>query len=307
MRGSLPPLARLVGECADLLTSPVIDLQENRSLPKSSFAVLLGDCARLASVVHADDTIRTVHHFACTGGTLICKVLASMPNVHLLSEVEPFSQFAPHDPSGFAPTDMIALNENSSRGGWPEATAAIFAGALDALHGACRLRGLRLVLRDHSHSRYCGARELLDAPGLLELAKRVSQVASIITVRHPLDSFLSLRHHKWIAFEPASLDEYCRRYRCFLKDHPGIEIFRYEDFVASPVEEARKMSEALLLPFNDRFEELFEVYRLSGDSGRSRAVIGLTERRPVPYQVRYEVERSAAYAWLCDRLEYPRF
>ena len=46
--------------------------------------------------------IRTIHHLACTGGTLISKCLGSMPDVALISEVNPLnrqgSQFEPTNP-----------------------------------------------------------------------------------------------------------------------------------------------------------------------------------------------------------------
>ena len=34
--------------------------------------------------------LRTIHHLACTGGTVISKCLAAMPDVALISEVNPF-------------------------------------------------------------------------------------------------------------------------------------------------------------------------------------------------------------------------
>src|SRR5690606_26210779 len=40
------------------------------------------------------EPVRIVHHFACTGGTLICKCIAAMPNTQLLSEVNPLNAFS---------------------------------------------------------------------------------------------------------------------------------------------------------------------------------------------------------------------
>ena len=38
-------------------------------------------------------TLRSIHHLACTGGTLISKCIASMPDVALISEVNPMNRF----------------------------------------------------------------------------------------------------------------------------------------------------------------------------------------------------------------------
>ena len=47
-------------------------------------------------------TLRTIHHFACTGGTVISKCLAALPQVMLISEINPInrhsSKFNPSHP-----------------------------------------------------------------------------------------------------------------------------------------------------------------------------------------------------------------
>ncbi|WP_139788474.1 hypothetical protein [Halomonas sp. BC1] len=54
---------------------------------------------RCAAVVEQDNvsakpTLRIIHHFACSGGTLISKCLAAQPNVFLLSELHPTTRLA---------------------------------------------------------------------------------------------------------------------------------------------------------------------------------------------------------------------
>lgn len=55
--------------------------------------------------------IRTIHHMACTGGTVFSKCLAVMPNVALLSEVNPLNRYG----SAFEPTNPLLLLERSYR------------------------------------------------------------------------------------------------------------------------------------------------------------------------------------------------
>ena len=56
-------------------------------------ASLLDQCLDLCADRGAGgpEPVRLLHHFACSGGSLISKCVATMPNVQLLSEVDPLS------------------------------------------------------------------------------------------------------------------------------------------------------------------------------------------------------------------------
>ena len=59
-------------------------------------------------------TIRIIHHFACSGGTLISRCLSSMPNVFLLSEVHPHSElYLLHKGTRYLPSDIGTLAKYS--------------------------------------------------------------------------------------------------------------------------------------------------------------------------------------------------
>lgn len=59
---------------------------KNPSLPEKDLPNLIKACAKIhhRSRAFSEDPIRTVHHFACTGGTLIGKCIAASPGVRLL-------------------------------------------------------------------------------------------------------------------------------------------------------------------------------------------------------------------------------
>ena len=64
---------------------------------------------------------------------------------------------------------------------------------------------------------------------------------SIVTVRHLLDSYLSLIESGWHkAFQPSDINEYSKKYLAFIKKYSGPKIIRYEDFCASPKEVMKK-------------------------------------------------------------------
>ena len=137
-----------------------------------------------------------------------------------------------------------------------------------------------------------------------QIVQRQLPVRSVVTVRHPLDSYLSLIANGWVDFQPACLEEYCCRYLRFLDDYDEQPIFKYEDFVEDTSSELEKISRALELPFNAEFESGLDLIRLTGDSGRSGVAIVRRERREVGPQVREEVETSSSYHALCVRLNY---
>lgn len=304
---SLPQLVALLDEACAVIEQ-YRPPAARRGLAAGDPTSLLEQCLALCSERdrRAPDPIRTLHHFACTGGTLVSKCLAAMPNVQLLSEVDPLSTMQ-YSAGGarFAPTDLIQLVRQSTRGASDALLARMFTASLSVIAEDCARRGLRLLLRDHAHSHYCIGDGIPLRPGLRELAAESGAVASAVTVRHPLDSYLSLLELGWANFRPAGFDEYCRRYLAFMADHDGLHVMRYEDFLDAPERELQRLCHALELEYRAGFEDLFGVFRLTGDSGRSSEVIGHRPGRPVPQALTEEIALAGYYEPLLERLGYP--
>lgn len=250
------------------------------------------------------EPIRTLHHFACTGGTLISKCISALPNVQLLSEVDPLSTHHGEPKAGFAPTDLITLLRLSPRGASPELVAALFAAQLRVLQNDSERQGLHLVLRDHAHSHFCHGATLTERPTLRDLVPTDLPRLSLVTVRHPLDSYASLAKLGWLTFEPRTLNVYCRRYLAFLDRYAGQPVQRYEDFVAAPQAAMQRVCAALELPFEPHFETLFAGFTVSGDSGRGGASIESRPPRPEAVALEPEAARSEAFRTLVERLGY---
>jgi hypothetical protein len=266
---------------------------------------LLSQCRQLVDEnIEASEPIRLVLHFACTGGTLISKCLASMPNTQVLSEVEPHSNLVELKRLAFAPTDLVQLCKASSRGCDTELVSQVFLAGLEAIYRDCKQKGIRLILRGHPHSHYCSGFRTAETDTLTEVVAREYPCLSLVTVRHPLDSFLSLEAQGWKDFRPFSLEEYSKRYLVFLSDHSDSPIVKYEDFTKDPQVTMRKICEVLSLRFQPGFETLFGVHRLSGDSGRSSARIGNRPRRQLSPEVAREARDSESFHHLCDVLGY---
>lgn len=300
-------LAATLGEANDLLREFAAETGIE-PVRDQNVGSLVEQCIAICEERQAErrEPVRIVHHMACTGGTLLSKCIAAMPNTQLLSEVNPLS------PSGeglekpvFAPTDMIRQVKQSTRGADTALLAEMFLDNLDRIQEAAQGNGYRLVLRDHSHSQYCFGPAVSTRPKLAEVVARRHQVLSIVTVRNPVESFLSLKARKWhLQFEPSTFDEYCMRYLAFLGDHHGVPVFRYEDFVREPHRVMAEMCGKLELPFSDQFDVLFGVFRLTGDSGRSSDRIRQQPPRKLDPETAAEVEASTHYPRLRAMLGY---
>ncbi|MEP7300649.1 MAG: hypothetical protein ABI699_03910 [Caldimonas sp.] len=296
---TLQDAVKLLQDAAYTPTAPRVDEAEQ--------ATLLEQCLLLCEQQAATrpEPVRTLHHFACTGGTLISKCIAALPNVQLLSEVDPLSPIGVNpDKPRFAPTDMGAQMRQSTRGTSQDLLIRMFQGDLRLVFDEAVRNGQRLVIRDHAHSHYCIGDDVPDRPTLRELLPADLPLRSVVTVRHPLDSYASLVELRWAHFLPSTIDEYCARYLRFLKAYEGLTVIRYEDFVRTPRDVMRQLGQILDIPYAEDFAELRDAFKISGDSGRTGLAIEPRKRRAVALSLMAEAGRSENYHRLTSRLGY---
>jgi len=300
-----PEVTEAVGKSLELLRGARFRLAPGTAERSLSLPSLLERCEDLIAR-HEQSTrepIRLIHHFACTGGTLITKCLACSPNVQVLSEVDPLSSMLSQK-SKFNPTDLVQLLEHGNRGASREDKLALFRAAFGVLYNSAERKGLRLLVRDHTHSHFCTSDKIESRPTLGQILSDQFETRAIITVRHPLDSWLSLVNNGWVTYQPNTLDEYCRRYRAFLGAYPEICIFKYEDFVGRPERVLNDMCKELGLRFAKDFKALFMAQTFSGDSGRKGSTIKLRERRAVSEDFLVQARESTVLRLLCENLHY---
>lgn len=192
---------------------------DNNDNPASLLQQCVDICGQHEALV-SSEPVRTIHHFACTGGSLICKCIATMPNTQLLSEVDPLSTIQ-SKVQKFAPTDIVTLMRQSTRGASSGLIIDLFLNNLKTIYLESVRLGQRLILRDHSHSHFCIGTDIPDRPSFRQMIAAHFETLSIVTVRHPIDSFLALEANKWLHFNPKTFDEYCKRYLAFLHAYEG--------------------------------------------------------------------------------------
>ena len=166
---------------------------------------LLDQCEALCleAEIRVREPVRTVHHFACTGGTLISKCVAALPNVVILNEIDPLSKHVqPPNFKAFAPRDLISDLHHSIRPISADDIGEVFAASVVKLRDLCERQGRRVVMRDHALSQYCTTEDYKRRPTVRAMLQRVLPLRSIVTVRHPLE-FLPQHVGKQVVVLPA--------------------------------------------------------------------------------------------------------
>ena len=264
---------------------------------------LLARCEQIAKRYEPSQRIvRSIHHFACTGGSLISKCINALPGVCVISEVHPLARrHLERKKQTFTPTDLIVQSYFAGVPDVNELSLEMFKEGIRTIANHAEKKGFYPIFREHSHTDYCVG----DDPLALNLFSKMQQPdvehKRVVTVRNPIDSFASLVDNGWVHHNPGSFDEYCRRYLLFLSNFEEREIFRYEDFVADPDREMTKIAAALSVPHNELFGDIFDFRLISGDSGRKASRIGARPARDGIDVIRSEANSSKFYGRFTEK------
>lgn len=245
-----------------------------------------------------DDSIGIIHHLSATGGTVISRCLAAMPDVVLLSELHPLAAslaFYPLDPFGQVAWNYPDLLPPDDR------MYFLFRERLAPVRELCRAHGKNLILRDHSHSDYLTARA--PEPRLANALRSNFKLRQIVTIRNPIDAWLGIVENGFDT-HLSGFEQYCERYVRFLDDYAGLPLWRYEDFVAHPDEVTRSMCAELGIPFLAGFAERAAKVTMTGDSGRRPKQIGKLPRRDASASFLAYAANLPAYREISERHNY---
>ncbi len=220
---------------------------------------------------------RIIHTLGGCGGTLLSRCLAVLPDVALLSEVNPLSVklFPEFDPV-YQDRHWLHLLEPAELEEFAKLDPGdfdVFRNLMLALHD--RARGLmkRLVLRDYNYVDFMGV-PFIDHPPrrrvLYRALPHAVAVSAIAFIRHPIDQWLSLCKHEQVR-DVLSPERFLTGYLAFMEDLGDTPVFRYEDFLGDPHGELSGMCRSLDLEFDPTFEGRFHAYgTLTGDFSRQQ-------------------------------------
>jgi hypothetical protein len=236
------------------------------------------------------------------------KAIAAQPGTVLLSEVSPVplgGRFIPFDPLQQFIRNYGNKEAELRLGRTPrEFVRRIFMDRIEFVLDICTATDRRLVLRDHSHSDFLAPTPTPRSSLLECLDERGFRRRSVLTLRDPVDAYVSSQRENWVR-HAAGFDDYCRRTSLMIAEFDDDAIFLYEDFCADPVAVTERICSVLALPFDPQFQDRLASIQLTGDSGRRSDVIAPRPRRPVPPDLKQEIEASPHYAQLRGRF-WPR-
>ena len=249
--------------------------------------------------------IGILHHLSCTGGTLLAKCVATQPRTWVLNEIYPFSrmQYSSLSYARFSPTDIVGLLQQGDHTLSDELIKKVFQSDIDLIYREFQDAGRRLILREHSHSRFLHGAINLQQPTPTDVLKNRLPIRSIVTVRNPLDSWLSLEKNGWHRFfSPSNIKEYCRRYHLFLDEHINSHFISYEEFLREPSVKIREICNIFELECREELVPHFHKFSFSGDSGRGGTIIRTLNRRKISTEFANYVNDLDIFSSLIQRI-----
>jgi len=161
LRASLEKAVELIDESLllpveEAIHSGNVSLQK-RQLDFTHTTSLLDKCDNVNEQYQdSKPVIRIIHHFACSGGSLVSKCLSAMPNIFLLSEVHPHSDLQSNkDKPQYSPSDLAKLGFYAGIPEQKKLAEKLFVASVKTSQQHISERGGSLILRDHTHSDYC--------------------------------------------------------------------------------------------------------------------------------------------------------
>lgn len=256
-------------------------------------------------------TIRVLRHMARSGGTVISKCLAVMDSVALLSEIHPLGQ------QQFNPVrqalEWHGLVNMADVTRWQRLRPPMgFGRAIAEIEARARERGRTLIIREWSHLDVIG-RPYCQPTGRFLLGEALAprfKIAQAITVRHPVDQYLSLARLEVV--QGMGVPEYLRGCRVFAEWAHAEGFVRYEDFTRDPDAALTDICARLRMPFDTTYRQRWATYdKITGDVAKQNAGRGVAEaeirslpRRETPPGLLEEFRRSDDYHRTIELLGY---
>ncbi|MFG0256277.1 MAG: hypothetical protein ACF8GE_00055 [Phycisphaerales bacterium JB043] len=237
--------------------------------------------------------IRFLHHMACSGGSIISRCLAAMPDVALLSEIHPdMGMQARANPLKQAQRAYSLVSR--------EQLHQQFAGQIGTILNNATAQNMRLVLRDHLHADFIGHGEFRHSA--VECLSSLAPAIRCATVRHPIDVWLGLQHNNWLEW---TIPQYCARLVHVARSARDTGFVRYEEFTLNPSVAIERLCSMLDLPFDPHFlHNLDRVTHITGASGRQELPISPRPRRQCEQHIIDTFDTCPAYHEVLDILGY---
>lgn len=234
-------------------------------------------------------------NYGRSGGTVLARCLASLPDVVLLSEVNPLGVAAKWNRQG----TITALKGQARDWYGIELKSDTFADAVVELEQVCKATGKRLVVRDWSYPNFAPHKTNRRNPPrrflTLEALEGRARVIPFAFVRNAIDAYISMPRGR----KPG---EYFSDYLAYVKALTARElpIFRYEDFCRNPDDAMLAICRCAGIPFSTAYRDFGDYANVTGDvqlgqgsRGIRAGMIKPMKRKKVPASMARAIDRCA--------------
>lgn len=216
--------------------------------------------------------------YARSGGTLLNKCIESLPNVVMLSEVNPLaSSLNVREPNA------NIVNKQAKEWYGIKLTSRNFRGSIAELYDKIQLQGKHLVIRDWSYINFTPSfLNQFNPPNSFLILETVSHLQNVKVFGFARDSI-----DVWLSSQVKSIDYFYKSYLSYLKNlvNLDIPIFTYENFCKNPDKVLNDICDYSGLEINNSFKNTFNRNEhVVGDThmfsrGSSKAKIKVFKRK----------------------------
>ncbi len=214
--------------------------------------------------------------FARSGGTLLNRCLGSLPNVVVMSEVNPLGGGWGIEKEK-SPTTIKAQAKKWY--GINLKNDAFGKSALE-LSNICITKNKQLIIRDwsfinftpHEYNNFNPPNKLLS----LEELKNDTGFIAFAFVRDSIDV--------WISRGMPPVKEFYTQYSRYINEllKNNIKIFKYEDLCKNPDFEIKKICEYIDIPYSESYKNYTDFLRVSGDIQNKQKSRGIRSNKIIP-------------------------
>lgn len=206
------------------------------------------------------DRIRFLLALDGAGAPLVTQCLGAMSDIVVLSRIHPLG-LDRNNPleqayKWFGLITDADIERMKAQDDWP------FHEIMQMIAERAEKKGQTLIVADRSDLDFIADKPVSELSGIFlnptALETRMDPT-SVALVRHPVDQWIHLKNR--LGPDTPSIDIFIRGYRRFSECLDGIEIIRFEDFLADPGAMLKTLCGYLDAPFNTDWESGWKDYR----------------------------------------------
>lgn len=242
--------------------------------------------------------------FARSGGTVLNQCLGSLPDVVIMSEVNPLG-------GGWGekgPESLTSIKEQAKHWYQIELKSTSYVDSVIELEQICEKTNRILILRDWTFSNFMPHQVNKFAPPnallTLEALSGNCDLLSFVFVRDAIDV--------WISRGMPPAEEFFRSYRLYVNAIKEYPVFKYEDFCREPADTIHKICVYAGIPYAETWRNYLQFRTVHGDVQRSQGSRGVRlgkiqplPRKRIPFERVREINNCRDMVLANQLLDYP--